>query len=220
MNICVAIFLVVYMMYLAHTICKQWLLLPMRHRFFITYSVFFAVLYCVVVMVVFYQAYGYSEVQTLTTLVLWNFYVFSLQYAWGRSETVEGAAGSGGPIDMVREDGERRYFDSQYEVELSKGEGRPHRDLIDPSRQLHHFPEGADNADLEHHMHRLKADKATVFPDRVARDDPRLTVNTQDLHAPDGKGFEWQHKEDWHNADTDRGPAPWDDGRRTTNPGN
>lgn len=71
------------MMYLVHMICKKWLLLAMRHRFFVSYTIFFAIFYCVIVLVVLYQAYGYSEVQTLTTLVVWNFYILSLQMVWG-----------------------------------------------------------------------------------------------------------------------------------------
>lgn len=205
-NICVAIFLVIYMMYLAHVICKKWLLLPMRHRFFITYSIFFSVLYCVVVMVVFYQAYGYSEVQTLTTIVLWNYYVLSLQYAWGRLETAEGMGAGAGTNEIGREEGERRYFDSQYEVELSKGDGHPHPDLIDPSRPLQRLPGGGeqdDTGDNIEQMERIKMDGIKVFPATAWRQEERRTVN--DFEAEEGKSGHFPALDPRSGAETGRG---------------
>jgi len=87
----------------------------MRHRFFVTYTIFFAIFYLVLVYTRMYHAYGFSEVQTLTSIVIWNYYVFTLQFCWSKMEVIPPVAQATRADIGVQGEGERRYFEEHYQ---------------------------------------------------------------------------------------------------------
>lgn len=176
------------MMYLAHMICKRWMVTPMRYRFFITYSIFWAIFYAALVTILHYHAYGFNEVQTLVTIVLWNYYVLSLQYAWGKSETARNSDGGEGQLEFQREDGERAYFDSRYDVEYSREVAQGVPDLANVQRQAPTDFRSQNEIKLHDHLNNNQKRVELQGTSNVLEEHPKETSNRGRIpKVPDDK---------------------------------
>lgn len=67
-----------------------------------------------------YNVYDMNSVQMLITVVMWNFYVLSLQFGWSKSYENEIELPRSEQEINGKEDNELKYFDNKYEVEFSK----------------------------------------------------------------------------------------------------
>ena len=111
------------MLFISSEVISKWASTIPRHRFFITYSVFYCIFFLILSISQIYQVYGLGEIHTLLMFVLWNFYVLSLQYAYGKSNNIEISLPRINDHSISGAEVEVGYINNRSEGENSKNEG-------------------------------------------------------------------------------------------------
>lgn len=191
--------LIIGMISLTHLACRKRGMLPIRYHFLIPHSLVFCVFYAVMVFAGIYEVYGFDQAQALTTFVIWNFYVISIQYAWGCRIITGEREPEIKNTSFHTADGDLKYFDNKYEVEFSKNESnipieglnQETQEIENPYVEFDH--EGSDKLDIQGNVISNSELKDNVF------------VGTSDWEreqlADIGMGVEEVHGEDWHEQD-------------------
>lgn len=109
-------------MAVTHFVCKKWDLLESRYRFFITYSFFYCVFFSFLVFAGIYEVYGFDGAKSLMSLVLWNFYVLSLQYAYGKLKEVNVVLLENEIVCVKNEERDLKPFVNKNDKEVLKNE--------------------------------------------------------------------------------------------------